>query len=288
VADEKEDKREDAARSDAEEKLDKLLSYQDKFGEVMDALCNRMDAMKDELEDLKKDRKDKDEAEDAKEDGEEDEGADEITEPGDPEPVAADKGRKDAKRKDAAKRDENNDKPEGEFEPKGDGEEDEDDKHADSDTARRIADVERRLSGVIRGRSDADTQAIADSQHEAARVFNAYGENVPQPIADEEPLSYRRRLANKLKARTVAFKDVNLQNVNDPASFELLTRQIFEQAYADASAPANLPAGHLRLVSKTSNGHTINTYVGDSSTWMDPIAGMVKNYVTKINQGTGG
>ena len=68
--------------------------------------------------------------------------------------------------------------------------------------------------------------------------------------------------------------------VRDDA-FERLESQVYADA---AAAPIAVPPGELVCVPRKAYGGftTINEYHGSPSAWMNPIAGQVKQFVTKF------
>ena len=243
-----EDKKADA---EAGEKLDKVLA-------AMDSIAKRMDALEAKKADEEEPKADEDEARDDADEYEDDEegtleeevkgDADEYEDEDeefeeDPKRVAADKKRKDAeerKMEETAK--------------------------ADSEIARRIASIERRLPKQM---SDADYSAMAEAQAKADSVYQAFGDAAPRPLLGEDLPAYRRRLASGMKAHSAKLKSVNLGAIKDETAFSFMEDQIYADAMSAALKPVDLPAGQLREIkSRDTTGRQISTFVGEPRTWM--------------------
>jgi len=230
-ADEKE--RDERSKADAEagDKLDKVL-------DALTSVSKRLDA----LEDGKK-------ADKAKGDAEE--------EPGKPERVAADKGRKDAEEEEAK------------VKAKADAEEKEKAK-ADADEMRKkIDELEAKIPKAV---GDADYAAMADAQAKADSVYSAFGDSAPRPLQGEDLLSYRRRLATGLKGHSANWKGVDLSALSADV-VSVAEGQIYADAATSARRPTNLAAGSVRAIKHTdSAGHTVVEYVGDSAALFDAFS----------------
>lgn len=279
---------EDKARKDAETKadadvgvkLDKLLSHVDSMTKRMDAMeAERADrAKKDSDEKEAKEREDKARRDAAcpRMDGEGDDEwekrkADEESAKGDPERVAADKKRKDEEEAKAKSDAEEKEREEKEKADKA---------KADSDTAKRIADVEK-VVYAARDRSASDKASFADAQAKADRVYQAFGDSAPPAMQGEDLDAYRRRLAGDLKKHT-KLKDANLHGVTDPVAFADMEERIYADAEAAANSPALVQPGRLRERKRVDGGHTIITYDGHPSAWMDQFSGPQRQAVTEF------
>ena len=205
----------------------------------------------------------------------------------DPSHIKADDDEDDVKADDDRKDDDDDD----DDARKDDDRKDEDDKRMDSivkKQARELNALRRELAGIKsklpKQLSDADYTAFADAQARADAVYSAFGASAPRPLQGETVLAYRRRLANKMKGHSKAWKEVDLGVVAvDDAAFSVAEKQIFADALAAARNPASVPAGRLRPVTrKLASGHMVTEYMGSPSTWMNRFASN-KRFVTKIN-----
>lgn len=264
----------DAAKADASggQQPDKTLAMLDSIADTMkdikahcDSLTSRMDSMEEEKKKERADAAAKADA--AKADAEKDE--------------------KEDKKADAAKADA--DKKEDEKKADADKKE-EDEKKADaakadsdvSDLRTRLADLDKRLPRQL---SDADQAVFADVQSRADDVFNHFGQRAPRPMDGETVTSYRRRLANKLKSHSPAWKAVNLDAFADDA-LSVAENQVYADAIAAAANPPDVEAGSLREIKQRSAiGVETSRFVGPQSfiALMSPPRRHVKSFNTRPN-----
>lgn len=254
-ADADDEKKEEEKRSDARRRADNFKFSGRKDGESDEDLKSRRDAEEEQL------RKDEEEAGESKE-------------------MAADKARK---RRDAQ-------------------EEDEEKERADS--ARR-ADEERRakldlargddvdtlkkqleeLRGQIpRQMSDQELNDFSRVQSRADNILTNFGGRARAPLLGESLIAYRRHFVNSLKEHSPRWKDVDLTVVAaSDAVFGNIEEEVLRDAHAASTNPATVKPGELRMrTHRADSGHTIHTFEGHPSAWMDPIAGHVKQYAREF------
>jgi len=176
---------------------------------------------------------------------------------------------------------------------------DEEDKKERDDAARRDNDDEDKKRGdeVLNLRKElealkgtiptpmpiADVNAYAAIQARADAVLTNFGGRARAPLLGESLLAYRRHFINDLKAHSDKYKDVDLNVVvaND-ALLKVVEEDIYTAAERAARDPASVKPGELRMRSDSNNGHTINTFDGHPSAWMDQLAGPVRQYATRF------
>ena len=250
-------------------KLDDCVKRMDSMSTKMDTMHGRMDAMEETVKD--KSKKDDDAtkkdataeqpnegkakelaADKAKKDAAEAE-----------EKEKADKTKKDAEKMDAAKMD------------------------ADTASAKRIADLEKSIADMgmkmPKMLDDGERNALSDAQMRADNAFAMFGERAPHPINGEPSVAYRRRIAAKLKEHSPTWSLVDLGAVADATAFEKVENQIYADAATASSAPANVPEGMLRAVTREmGNGAKMTRFNGHPSAWMNGFAPM-RRYLTRVN-----
>lgn len=269
--------REDKEKADArrDEAIDKVLSG-------LDAVMKRQDAWEKEAKDRKdaeeksrrdaeesammdaKKRRDEEHEEWKKEDAEacERDDAEEKAEcdaheaKGDSKEVAADKARKDRrKRMDARRKDaEKEEKDRKDAQARADAAK----VTADSDLAKRIADGIRAHT-----RSDSDTAVMADMQMRADAVHQAFGNRAPAPMLGETTVDYRLRLARGLQKHSTPWKEVNL-GILENAALNVAESQIYADAVVASRNHDDLPDGQLIPIRRTDpeTGHRITEFRG--------------------------
>ncbi len=282
MADETEDKREDAAKADAEkapttskegEKLDLVLKHLDSLHKRMDAYeTKKADAEEPDASQKKADAEDdEDEEVEADADG----AAEALAEEGEPR-KARKRARKDAGADEAlgeereANKLKRNDKKRADKSRKdaGDEEDEEDeemrgDSRADAaDLRRQIADLERRIPAEM---PEEDRARFVDAQAKAERVAQAFGDSAGAArwVNGETLLQYQRRLLGKFKDHSPAWKSVDLAKLDSDA-LAVAERQIYADAMRAAMNPESVEGGSLRQVITTDDtGRRIRKFYGD-------------------------
>jgi hypothetical protein len=186
----------------------------------------------------------------------------------------------DAKKADAKKADDDDDKKDDDddddkkddaFPPKkAKDDDDDDDKKDDAAKADSVNDLRRqiaaqseqlrKLTALVKPRTDDEHAAFADAQAKADAVFNGFGQRAPRPLEGEALLDYRRRLATKLKSYSPAWKSVKFSQLPEQA-FEIAETQVYSDAVAAASNPVDLNPGELREVTKIDPQTGVRTIV---------------------------
>jgi hypothetical protein len=134
-------------------------------------------------------------------------------------------------------------------------------------------------------RADADTPEMrkerADAQMACDSVALAWGERAPAPLVGEDLVSYRCRLLAPYKRHSAAYAELDLHKLAAAGGLDIAERQIYADATKAASAPERMPYGQLLAVEKKLDGGAIyRTFVGMPKSWMDDLAGPVRQYVT--------
>lgn len=232
----------DATNSEMHKKLDAIA-------DAVGAVCKRMDAVEES-------EKKRGEADKARKDAEEEE----RRKKGEPEQLAADKARKDAEEAEK-KAAEDKVKKDAEEKAKADA----------AETRKRIEEV----AAMVKPIADDDHAKLADAWTRADEVFTALGRQTPRSIPGETAALYSRRVTKLLQDFSPTWKGVDLssQAFADEAAFNIASRQVFADAAREAMSPATAPNGGLRMISKTINGHTHNTFVGEPNAWMNQFTG---------------
>jgi hypothetical protein len=184
------------------------------------------------------------------------------------------KHKKSDAKKDAAKADAKRD--DDDDDDRCDAEEEEKEEKDDSAKADSIAPLRaqisaqsamiKRLEAMLRPRSDEEHDAFAEAQAKADAVFNGFGQRAPRPLDGEELFTYRKRLANKLKMHSPAWKNIKFSQLPEEA-FGIAENQVYADAVSAAANPVDLQPGELRAVTKRNNstgGQTIEFFGKES------------------------
>ena len=130
--------------------------------------------------------------------------------------------------------------------------------------------------------SPSDRDALATAQARADAVAQMFGDSASQPLHSENPIAYRKRLAERFKKHSAEFKETRLDSI-DGATFDLIEAKIYADASAAALEPSNMPDGVLiPIVRRDSSGRTITEYKGDIKAWMNAFT--ATGAIVKINR----
>jgi 8-oxo-dGTP pyrophosphatase MutT (NUDIX family) len=140
----------------------------------------------------------------------------------------------------------------------------------------RLSEIENRLP---RERSREDLTTFYDHQARADRVWGAFGDRAPAFMNGEELRDYRHRLLKPYQKHSKTWEKTDLTKLDDQ-TFGIAEAQIYADAQHAASDPGMIEYGRLNMhEDRTEAGHLIRTFHGRPRSWMDPIAGPVKQYV---------
>ena len=123
--------------------------------------------------------------------------------------------------------------------------------------------------------SDADRNALADTQSRTDSVMRAFGQSAQPPIAGETPAAYQH---------SPEWKSVDLGAVNDSQILSAAEKQIHADARIAARNPVVIGRGVLRATkTHTDSGHTVTEFSGDISAFMNGFKSPAKKLL-KINK----
>ena len=255
--------RDDAARADAmkrsDEKLDMLLAGIDSIRSDVASCNSRMDAWE------KEDKERKDAAEKARKDA----AGEDFSEEEKAKRLAADKARRDSEEEEDKKKEKAKADAAEEEKKKADAAK-EDAARADSSSAAVIEGLKGQIaelaSRIPKQRTDDDYAAMIKVQARADEIFVAHGLRAPQPLPNETELPYRLRCADSLKKHSTKYAKMNLGLLStDAEAFGLVENEIYADAMLRAREPNDIPAGRIRSVTKSVNGHQITEFFGSDT-----------------------
>jgi hypothetical protein len=268
-------KKDAAAKADAEagQKLDKILAHLDSVSTKVDSFGSRLDALeKQEKDEPKKDSAKKDEEKEMEkskhhiDDSDEEKFKKDATAKKD---IEEEKAKKDAEEKEEkAKKD---------VKMRKDREEDEkstskeDSARGDSDIAKRIANLEKKMPKDF---SDSDFKVLSDTQARADKVFNFLGKQAPRFLNGETNDAYRRRLASELQPHSKEMSKIDLHKISQPEAFEILESRIYADAEYAGLHPSDVTSDTLREIVSVDHitGRRTITFAGQPKAWMNNFA----------------
>ena len=167
-----------------------------------------------------------------------------------------DKARKDAAEKERAEKEEKDraDAARKDAEEKERHDREEKERH-DAQEAR-IRGLEAQLAAVTQHMKDVSSEdriklaAVWSQDEKLCQLFgdSAKGVGPDKWWPGETPAAYERRVASKYKKHSAKWKDVELSNITDDATFANVAAEIYNDAQAAAMRGAGAPAGALQRV----------------------------------------
>jgi hypothetical protein len=129
-----------------------------------------------------------------------------------------------------------------------------------------------------------DEAELAKLHEKADPFFKPHNRSAPRYMENETPVSYRKRLATNLLEHAPSLKDIKVRDTRGSA-FDLIEKQIYDEARREAERPSNIPDGELREMRKfDASGRPFYEFYGRASTWMDNFSHGTKKRVTGIKQ----
>jgi hypothetical protein len=118
-----------------------------------------------------------------------------------------------------------------------------------------------------------DEDAISATQAEYDPYFRMHRPTgAPPPLERESETAYRRRLAETLQQHAPNCKNFNIRHSTGSA-FDVLEKQIRQDAEREAQRPTNIPDGELRQVTRyDASGRPFYEYFGSPRVWIDTFA----------------
>lgn len=276
---------EERARADAEAKKkeedakwDKLLGGLDKINARLDTQEARLDSMNARVDsacakmDSDEDEKDKEKSKDDEDDEDEDDKAKAKKAAADSDKTKSDKTKSDED-DEKAKKDAEDEKAKKDADEEKEKEMKEKAK-ADSELDRRLKAVESQMKPM----TDEERRSVISAQERADSVFQAFGNHAPIPLAGEDALGYRHRVAKRLQEHSQTWKGISLERAfADSQAFDRAETQIYAEAVEAARSPKDLAEYELREVPRTDSqtGHRITEFRGRHTfiTQMKPPVG---------------
>jgi hypothetical protein len=94
-----------------------------------------------------------------------------------------------------------------------------------------------------------DATELAQIYENADDVFKPHNKSAPRYMEGETTESYRQRLATRLQQHAPSLKDINVRDTRGSA-FDLVEKQIYDEARREAVRPTTIPDGEMRELKK--------------------------------------
>jgi hypothetical protein len=111
-----------------------------------------------------------------------------------------------------------------------------------------------------------------DTRAKYGEVLDQFDVPTPRPFPDEMNEQYRRRALPVLQKHAPNFQNVRVDDARGSA-FELLEKQIYEDASREARNPTQVPAGELKEMRRVDQaGRPYYEYFGSPSVWLSTFS----------------
>jgi len=119
--------------------------------------------------------------------------------------------------------------------------------------------------------------------HEAAdEVLRPFKQFAPRYMEGETLAGYQKRLAGRVQQHAPSMKNVNLRESVGTA-FNLIEKQIYEEARREAVRPTTIPEGEMRELTKyDATGRPFIEWHGSPKAWMDDFSNGAKRRLVGI------
>jgi hypothetical protein len=139
------------------------------------------------------------------------------------------------------------------------------------DQARKDAAEKEPTPAELAARHDAELPRFTAAQIAAERVHQAFGDSAGAPrwLNGETVPQYRRRLLQRYKQHSPAWKDVDLSKISDETALGVAETQIYADAHQASMNGSLVPPNMLReITSRDQSGRQISRFVGaDDAAW---------------------
>jgi hypothetical protein len=123
--------------------------------------------------------------------------------------------------------------------------------------------------------------------HEAADdLLRQHKQFAPRYMEGETLTGYKKRLAGRVQQHAPSMKDINVRESIGTA-FNLIEKQIYDEARREAIRPSNIPDGEMRELTKyDATGRPFLEFHGHPSNWMDQFSNGAKRKLVGIRTET--
>jgi hypothetical protein len=131
-----------------------------------------------------------------------------------------------------------------------------------------------------------DATETAKIQAKADDLLRMHNRSARRPLDGETTLSYRRSLASELQEVTPSMKNINLREAVGTA-FDLIEKQIYDEARREAVRPTTIPKGEMRELTKyDATGRPFLEFHGSPKAWLDEFSNGAKRRLVGIKTET--
>jgi hypothetical protein len=132
----------------------------------------------------------------------------------------------------------------------------------------------------------ADPTELAKLHEAADDVLKPFNQSAPRYMEGETADGYRKRLASRVQQHAPAMKDINLRESIGTA-FNLIEKQIYDEARREAVRPTTIPDGEMRQLTKyDATGRPFLEFHGSPKAWLGDFSNGAKRRLVGIRTET--
>jgi hypothetical protein len=131
-----------------------------------------------------------------------------------------------------------------------------------------------------------DATELEKIHENADELFKPHNKSAPRYMEGETTESYRKRLATRLQQHAPSLTDINVRDTRGSA-FDLLEKQIYDEARREAVRPTTIPDGEMRELTKyDATGRPYIDWHGSPKAWLGDFANGAKRRLVGIRTET--
>lgn len=131
-----------------------------------------------------------------------------------------------------------------------------------------------------------DPTALAKLHEAADDLLKPFNQFAPRYMEGETVNGYRKRLAGRVQQHAPSLKDINLRK-SVGTTFDLIEKQIYDEARREAVRPTTIPAGEMRELTKyDATGRPFLEFHGSPKAWLGDFSNGAKRKLVGIRTET--
>jgi hypothetical protein len=120
---------------------------------------------------------------------------------------------------------------------------------------------------------------VQEARARLDEAIQPFDRAAPRPFTDENAELYRKRTLPIVQQYAPNYQDVKVDDARGSA-FDLLEKEIYDDARQEAHRPTNIPDGELRQVTRyDASGRPYYDFFGSPRAWMDNFAAPKKRLI---------
>jgi hypothetical protein len=120
---------------------------------------------------------------------------------------------------------------------------------------------------------------VQEARARLDEVIQPFNRSAPRPFTDENAELYRKRTLPMVQQYAPNYQNVKVDDARGSA-FDLLEKQIYDDARQEARRPTTVPDGELRQVTRyDASGRPYYDFFGSPRAWLDNFSAPKKRLV---------